>query len=85
MAKYEEIKSKLDSSLNDNSKPWTKFLQLAEEKTNVPRLYLFGGKFPILDGRQAEYICVYIPRLGREYSVHFSRSTSLIRMHTHKH
>lgn len=59
MAKYEEIKSKLDSSLNDNSKPWTKFLQLAEEKTNVPRLYLFGGKFSILNAsRQNIFLCI---------------------------
>lgn len=42
--KIDEYKAKLNSALNDNSKPWKAVLDFAEEKTNVPRLYLFAGK-----------------------------------------
>lgn len=42
--KIDEYKTKLNSALNDNSKPWKAVLDFAEEKTNVPRLYLFAGK-----------------------------------------
>lgn len=43
--KIEEIRGSIDASLKDESKPWTQFFKLAEEKTNVPRLYIFLGKF----------------------------------------
>lgn len=42
--KIDEYKTKLNSALNDNTKPWKAVLDFAEEKTNVPRLYLFAGK-----------------------------------------
>lgn len=42
--KIDEYKTRLNSALNDNTKPWKAVLDFAEEKTNVPRLYLFAGK-----------------------------------------
>lgn len=36
--------SELDKALEDTKKPWTKYLALAEEKTNVPRKYIALGK-----------------------------------------
>jgi hypothetical protein len=44
MDKFEGYKQQLEKDLNDNSKPWSKYLKLIEEKTNVPRLYIFLGK-----------------------------------------
>ncbi|KFB41543.1 AGAP004819-PC-like protein [Anopheles sinensis] len=44
--KIEEIKGSIETSLKDESKPWTQFFKLAEEKTNVPRLYIFLGLEP---------------------------------------
>jgi hypothetical protein len=49
--KFEEIKSKFDKELNDDSKIWTKYLKLAEAKTNVPRLYIAAGKFHTLHSK----------------------------------
>ena len=43
-AKFEEIKSNIDSALKDETKPWNKAFALAEEKTGISRLYLFAGK-----------------------------------------
>lgn len=43
MDKFEEIKQALEKDLSDDKKPWTKYLKLAEEKTNLPRIYIFGG------------------------------------------
>lgn len=43
--RIEAIKVSLNQTLNDKEKPWKKALDLAEEKTGVPRLYLFAGKF----------------------------------------
>lgn len=40
--------SELDKCLGDEKKPWTKYLALAEEKTNVPRKYIFLGESTIL-------------------------------------
>lgn len=45
MAKIDELKSKLNDALNDKCKPWSQILTFAEQKTNLPRMYLFGGKF----------------------------------------
>lgn len=42
--KIEAIKVSLNQVLNDKEKPWKKALDLAEEKSGVPRLYIFGGK-----------------------------------------
>lgn len=36
--------SELDKCLEDKQKPWTKYLAMAEEKTNVPRKYIFLGE-----------------------------------------
>ena len=44
MDKFDGYKKQLEKDLNDESKPWSKYLKLVEEKTNVPRLYLFFGK-----------------------------------------
>lgn len=38
--------SELDKCLEDEKKPWAKYLALAEAKTNVPRKYLFLGESP---------------------------------------
>lgn len=42
--KIEAIKVSLNQSLNDKEKPWKKLFDLAEEKSGVPRVYLFAGK-----------------------------------------
>lgn len=44
MDKFEGYKQQLEKDLQDPAKPWTKYLKLVEEKTNVPRLYIFFGK-----------------------------------------
>lgn len=46
--------SELDKCLDDSKKPWTKYLALAEEKTNVPRKYIaLGKRREILRGGQS--------------------------------
>lgn len=44
MDKFDSIKQQLDKDLADESKPWTKYLKLAEEKTGVSRSYIFLGE-----------------------------------------
>lgn len=44
MDKIEGYKQQLEKDLADDSKPWTKYLKLAEEKTGVSRLYIFLGE-----------------------------------------
>lgn len=44
MDKFDGYKQQLEKDLADDSKPWTKYLKLAEEKTGVSRLYLFLGE-----------------------------------------
>lgn len=39
-----EIRENLNQSLNDESKPWTPFLSLAEQKTGVKRIYIVLGE-----------------------------------------
>lgn len=41
--KIEQVKVSLNYSLNDAEKPWKKAFDFAEQKSGVPRLYLFGG------------------------------------------
>lgn len=41
---FTSCNSELDKCLDDKKKPWTKYLALAEEKTNVPRKYIFLGE-----------------------------------------
>lgn len=43
--KLDEYKSKIEKELSDNSKPWTKYFALAQEKTGVNKVYIFLGKF----------------------------------------
>lgn len=43
MDKFDGIKQQLEKDLKDDSKPWSKYLKLAEEKTGVNRLYIFFG------------------------------------------
>lgn len=43
MSKLMEYKEALDKCLRDKSKPWTQYLELAEAKTGVDRLYVFAG------------------------------------------
>lgn len=44
-SKLQEYKDNIEQSLNDKSKPWTKYFELAEQKVGVNRLYIFLGKF----------------------------------------
>jgi hypothetical protein len=44
MDKFESYKKQLEKELSDDSKPWTKYLNMLEEKTNVPKSYIFLGK-----------------------------------------
>lgn len=44
MDKFDAVKQHLEKDLNDDSKPWSKYLKLAEEKTGVQRIYLFFGE-----------------------------------------
>lgn len=43
--KFDEYKASVDKALHDKTKPWYKGFEFAEEKTNVPRSYIFFGKF----------------------------------------
>lgn len=45
MDKFENIKQTLEKDLNDDSKPWSKYLKLVEEKTGVQRIYIFFGEY----------------------------------------
>lgn len=42
-AKLESTKEEVNKCLNDKNNPCSKWMQLLEEKTNIPRLYLFLG------------------------------------------
>lgn len=42
--RIEAIKITLNESLNEKGKPWTKALDVAEDRTGVPRIYLVSGK-----------------------------------------
>ncbi|XP_055708711.1 receptor expression-enhancing protein 5-like isoform X1 [Phlebotomus papatasi] len=42
-AKVAEAKECIQRAINDESKPWTPLLALAESKSGVPRLYIFCG------------------------------------------
>lgn len=44
MDKFEGYKQQLEKDLADDSKPWSKYLKIAEEKTGVQRIYIFLGK-----------------------------------------
>lgn len=44
MDKFEGYKQTLEKELSDDSKPWSKYLKLAEEKTGINRSYIFFGK-----------------------------------------
>lgn len=43
--RVEEIKQTVNNSLSDSTKPWKAAFDFVEEKTGVPRLYLFSGKY----------------------------------------
>jgi len=60
--RIEAIKVSLNQTLNDKDKPWKKALDLAEEKTGVPRLYLFAGvagffTLYLMFGAAAQLLC----------------------------
>lgn len=42
--KIDECKENISKSLCDKTKPWTAAFDWAEQKSNVPRLYIFLGK-----------------------------------------
>jgi len=43
MERFDVYKQELEKELSDDSKPWSKYLKLAEEKTGVNRTYIFFG------------------------------------------
>ncbi|XP_070499490.1 receptor expression-enhancing protein 5-like isoform X1 [Chironomus tepperi] len=43
MDKLDTYKQQLEKELADDSKPWTKYFKLLEEKTNLPKIYIFSG------------------------------------------
>lgn len=45
MGKIMAIKESIDAALKDRSKPWTRYLEMAEMKTGVDRLYIFLGEY----------------------------------------
>lgn len=47
--KLQEYKDTIEKNLRDRSKPWTKYFDLAEEKTGVSRVYLFVGESRLPD------------------------------------
>lgn len=44
MEKFDDYKQQLEKDLTDDSKPWTKYLKIAEDKTGISRLYIFFGE-----------------------------------------
>ncbi|KOB73099.1 Receptor expression enhancing protein isoform 2 [Operophtera brumata] len=61
-AKLLEYKDTIENNLNDKSKPWTKYFEIAEQKTGVSRVYLFVGLVAftglyLVFGFGAELIC----------------------------
>uniref|UniRef100_A0A8D8WAL1 Receptor expression-enhancing protein n=2 Tax=Cacopsylla melanoneura TaxID=428564 RepID=A0A8D8WAL1_9HEMI len=57
-----EVRENLNQSLNDESKPWSPFLALAEQKTGVKRIYIVLGLIGFLAiylvfGYAAQVIC----------------------------
>lgn len=42
--KFDEIKDSLNDSLHDDTEPWKMTLDLVEQKTGVPRVYIVIGK-----------------------------------------
>ncbi|XP_013195129.1 receptor expression-enhancing protein 5 isoform X2 [Amyelois transitella] len=61
-SKIQEYKDTLERTLNDKSKPWVKYLDLAEQKSGVNRVYLFVGLVAftglyLVFGFGAELIC----------------------------
>ncbi|KAJ0171905.1 hypothetical protein K1T71_012668 [Dendrolimus kikuchii] len=61
-AKFQEYRDNLERILNDKSQPWTKYLEKAEQKTGVNRVYLFMGFVAftglyLVFGFGAELIC----------------------------
>lgn len=73
-SRVEEFKHTVNEALNDQAKPWKALFDIAEEKTGVPRLYLFSGKCNnrMQQQRGAQLLCVQLifaslkrrPRLG---------------------
>lgn len=69
--RIQAIKITLNESLNEKGKPWTKALDLAEEKTGVPRIYMVLGKCGTIDKlnldlcageRMCVCVCVDFPK-----------------------
>lgn len=48
MSKLSAVKEMIEKLLKDESKPWTKYIALAEQKLKVDRLYIFLGKFEVI-------------------------------------
>ncbi|GLV43565.1 Receptor expression enhancing protein B [Carabus blaptoides fortunei] len=72
-AKIQELKSTLERTLRDESKPWTKTLLLIEEKTGVDRLYIFLGFIAftgiyLIFGYGAQLVCNTIGFLYPAYT-----------------
>ncbi|KAL7051239.1 hypothetical protein ACKWTF_004394 [Chironomus riparius] len=62
MDKLDTYKQQLEKELSDDSKPWTKYFKMIEEKTNVNKIYIFGGLVGFIAlylafGYAAEILC----------------------------
>lgn len=43
-SKLFEYRETIERNLSDKSKPWTKYFEMAEQKSGVSRVYLFVGE-----------------------------------------
>ncbi|KAK9875302.1 hypothetical protein WA026_007699 [Henosepilachna vigintioctopunctata] len=60
-----EIKDKVNASLHDTTKPWTKCFEEVEKKSGIDRLYIFVGLLGIVAtwlvfGFAAELVCNFV-------------------------
>ena len=44
MSRIIALKENVEKALKDESKPWTRYLDIVEKKFSVDRLYIFVGK-----------------------------------------
>uniref|UniRef100_A0A1L8EHN0 Receptor expression-enhancing protein n=1 Tax=Haematobia irritans TaxID=7368 RepID=A0A1L8EHN0_HAEIR len=78
----DQYKDTVDASLNDKSKPWSKIFHTVEEKTNIPKFYLFLGAAAfcalyLIFGYGAQLLCNIIGVVYPAYvSIHAIESST---------